>query len=110
VGRLALLYLVLGGTVFLLSTLFTGGPRDWLAALIIQAYQNTVADLIDRGLSIWPGFAAAHMLLPPIHLARPGVDPMAPAAVIHTSLYGVALVGAALAVLHFRPLGSGARD
>ena len=35
---------------------------------------------------------------------------MTPGAVIHTSLYGVALVGAALAVLHFRPLGSGARD
>jgi hypothetical protein len=45
-----------------------------------------------------------------MHLARLGAGPMAPGDLVHAGLYGVVLVGAALALLHFRPLGSGARD
>lgn len=109
-GQLTLLYLLLGGTVFLLSTLFTGGPRDWLAALLIHVYQNTTADLLDRGVELWPALQIAHRVLPPMHLTRLGAGPIASGDVLHAGLYGAALVGVALAVLHVRPLGSGARD
>lgn len=109
-GQLTLLYLLLGGTVFLLSTLFTGGPRDWLAALLIHVYQNTTADLLDRGVELWPALQIAHRVLPPMHLTRLGAGPIASVDVLHAGLYGAALVGVALAVLHVRPLGSGARD
>lgn len=109
-GQLALLYLLLGGTVFLLSTLFTGGPRDWLAALLIHVYQNTTADLLERGIDLWPALRVAHLVLPPMHLARLDAGVTEPGGMLHAGLYGAALVGVALAFLHFRPLGSGARD
>lgn len=110
VGQLTLLYLLLGGTVFLLSTLFTGGPRDWLTALLVHVYQTTTHDLLARGFDLWPALRIAHWALPPMHLARLDAAPMAAGEMLHAGLYGAALLGISLAVLHFRPLGSGARD
>ena len=109
-GQLALLYLLLGGTVFLLSTLFAAGPRDWLAALLIHVYQITASDLLERGVDLWPMFQVMHAVLPPMQLARLNGGPLAAGSLLHAGLYGAALVGAALALLHFRPLGGGARD
>ena len=37
-GHVALTYLLLGGTVLLVSTVTTAGPRDWLVALLVHIY------------------------------------------------------------------------
>ena len=109
-GLLVLSYGLVGGTVFLLSTVFSGGPRDWLAALLILFYQTQFSNVLNQGFDPWPTFKVLHLLLPPIHLVR--LDSAVPAGddLLHAALYGGALVIASLAVLHFRPFGSGARD
>lgn len=107
VGRVGLTYLLVGGTVFLVSTAATGGPRDWLAALLVHVYQNTVADLLATGVDLWPALRWLHAALPPMHFLGPGLDPRA---ALHAGLYGAAMVGAALLLLDRRPLGGGARD
>ena len=110
IGLLTLSYGLVGGTVFLLSTAFSGGPRDWLAVLVILFYQTQISNFLGQGFDLWPTFKVLHLLLPPVHLVR--LDGAMPAgnALLHAAMYGGALVTASLALLHFRPLGSGARD
>jgi hypothetical protein len=107
VGQLALTYLLLGGTVFFLSTAGTSGPRDWLAALLIHVFQNTVADLLGRGVDLWAALRWLHAVLPPMHRLGAGLDA---ADALHAGLYGAGLVAATLLLLERRPLGGGARD
>ena len=49
-GQVGLTYLLLGGLVFLLSTVTTSGPRDWLIALIIQVFQAMSSELLATGV------------------------------------------------------------
>lgn len=107
VGELGLTYLLVGGTVFLVSTVTTAGPRDWLVALLLHVYQNMTADLLANGVDLWAVLQWLHAVLPPMHRLRPGLDA---GAALHAGLYGAALVGAALLLLDRRPLGGGARD
>jgi hypothetical protein len=106
-GGLAITYLLLGGTVFFLSTVTTAGPRDWLAALLVHVFQNTTADLMANGVDLWPALRWLHAVLPPMHRLGPGLDA---ADALHAGLYGAGLLAASLLILDRRPLGGGARD
>lgn len=107
VARVALLYLVVGGLVFLLSTVTR---RDWLAAAVLLAWQA----LLSRAQSV--GFAkgsvgtALHAVLPPLHLLGLS-QPLPGGAELALALgYGAVLLLGALAVLEWRPLARGARE
>ena len=99
--------MVFGGTVFLVSTVTTAGPRDWLVALLIHVYQNTMAELLRSGVDLWQPLRWLHAILPPMHRLGAGTGG---ADVLHAGLYGAGLVALALLVLDRRPLGGGARD
>ena len=106
VGRAALLYLLVGGTVFLFSTVTR---RDWAAAGLIYVLQSVLHMLHTQVRSLGGFGRAVHDILPPFHVAaltRP--EPTA-GELWHALLYGFALVIAALALLRWRPLGSGGR-
>jgi hypothetical protein len=102
VARAALVYLLLGGLVFLCSTLVR---RDWLLALGILA-AHAVLGLLAAGAVA----RALDLLLPPVGLVLPGRDLPRGGALLYVVLYGLALVGAALVVLRNRPLAPGARE
>lgn len=107
VARMGLVYLVLGGLVFLLSTLTR---RDWLLALGIVGWQAAMAFARALGGAHGPIATAIYAVLPPFHLLR--LDRPAPEGLelIHTIGYGAALLLAALALLQWRPLARGARQ
>ncbi|NOT07770.1 MAG: hypothetical protein HOP28_06150 [Gemmatimonadales bacterium] len=108
--RLLLLYLLLGGLTFMLSTLLR---RDWLFALLIFIVQTLIQSLSASGLGVGPTVRAIVRALPPFHLVEigPGV-PTYPgsAALFHVLVYGAVLVGIAVTVLAYRPLGTGGRE
>jgi hypothetical protein len=106
-ARLGLLYLVLGGLVFLLSTLTR---RDWLLALGVLGWQAAMAFARSLGGAHGPVATVIYAVLPPFHLLR--LDRPAPEALdlVHAIGYGAALLLAALAVLQWRPLARGARQ
>jgi hypothetical protein len=106
-GQLSLTYLLLGGTVLAVSTATTAGPRDWLVALLVHVFQNTIADLLSNGADLWPALRWLHAILPPMHRLGAGLDG---ADALHAGLYGAGLVVVALLLLDRRPLGGGARD
>ncbi|HZM26620.1 MAG TPA: hypothetical protein VFB89_04650 [Gemmatimonadales bacterium] len=106
-ARLALLYLVLGGLVFLLSTITR---RDWLVAIVLIAWQAALGAAHSAGLAHGPLTEALIAILPPFQ--RIGLRGPTPefAGLVHALGYGALLLGAALAVLQWRPLARGARD
>lgn len=106
-ARIGLLYLVLGGLVFLLSTLTR---RDWLLALGILGGQAVMGIARSVGAGHGPIATILYAVLPPFHLLRleqPGPHGLE---LVHVIAYGTALVVAALAVLQWRPLARGARQ
>jgi ABC-type transport system involved in multi-copper enzyme maturation permease subunit len=106
-ARMALLYLVLGGLVFLLSTMTR---RDWLLAIVLFATQTALGVARASGIADGPVATALHAILPPFQLV--GVRGPAPAGadLVHAAGYGAALLLGALALLQWRPLARGARD
>ncbi len=106
-AQAALFYLLLGGLVFLLSTMTR---RDWLVAVLVVA--------AHAGLGIARGFGAAvsgtadalYTVLPPFSLVAVRGPVPAGGDLLHVLLYGIALVGAALVVIRLRPLARGARE
>jgi hypothetical protein len=106
-AQVGLTYLLLGGLVFLLSTVTTSGPRDWLIALIIQVFQAMSSELLATGVINWRLIRWLHTILPPTHRLDAAFDS---ADVLHAGLYGLGLVAVAVLILHRRPLGGGARD
>jgi hypothetical protein len=107
VARMGLLYLVLGGLVFLLSTLTR---RDWLLALGVLGWQAAMAFARSLGGAQGPIATVIYAVLPPFHLLR--LDRAAPRGLdlLHAIGYGTAMLLAALALLHWRPLARGARQ
>ena len=107
VARLALLYLVIGGLVFLLSTLIRG---DWLGVAALLAWQTLMGVARSMGMERGPIGTALELLLPPRHLLRLG-DPLPDGAgLVQVLVYGAAALLGALAVLRWRPLARGARE
>lgn len=107
VARLALLYLVVGGLVFLLSTVTR---RDWLAAAVLLAWQAALGGIRSMGFAQGPVGTVLHAVLPPIHLV--GLSgPLPGGAELALVLgYGVTLLLGSIAVLEWRPLARGARE
>lgn len=107
--RVVLLYLMLGGLIFALSTMLR---RDWIIAILIMILQNVLhsMDAARTGLS-----AVARgilFLLPPLHAAGsgPGIAGYPGRGdLLHALAYGAGLVVAAVLILTRRPLGSGGR-
>ncbi len=107
VARLALLYLVVGGLVFLLSTVTR---RDWLAAAVLLAWQAALGWARSLGFARGPVGTVLHAVLPPVRLLGL-TDPFPAGAELALALgYGAALLVGALAVLERRPLARGARE
>jgi hypothetical protein len=103
----ALCYLLLGGLVFLLSTVTR---RDWLIAVLILAAYASLG--LARALGAAGSGAAAvlYAVLPPLRLVDVS-DPVPTGGnLMHVLLYGAGLVVAALVVIRFRPLARGARE
>jgi hypothetical protein len=98
---------LVGGLVFFLSTLTR---HDWLAAVLLMLAQSGIGGLRSLGLWSTRVWDVVYGALPPFHLVRLQ-DPLAQTSELwHAGLYGVGLVLAGVALLHWRPLGSGSRD
>jgi hypothetical protein len=107
VARLALLYLVVGGLVFLLSTVTR---RDWLAAAVLLAWQAALGWARSMGFAQGPVGTVLHGVLPPVRvLGLSGPFPGGAELALVLG-YGAALLLGALAVLEWRPLARGARE
>jgi hypothetical protein len=107
VARVALLYLVVGGLVFLLSALTR---RDWLLAAVLIAWQTAISAAHEMGMARGPVGAVLDVVLPPMQLVRLGGPLPAGADLAHAVGYGGAVLFGALAVLRWRPLARGARE
>lgn len=103
----ALHYLLLGGVVFLLSTVTR---RDWLIAVLIIAAHAGLGVARSFGAAVSGAAALLYAILPPFRLADAAEPVPAGGDLLHVLLYGVGLVGAALAVIRLRPLARGARE
>jgi hypothetical protein len=105
--RLALLYLVVGGLVFLLSTVTR---RDWLAAAVLVAWQAALGGMRSMGFAQGPVGTVLHAVLPPVRLLGLA-EPLPGGSGLALALgYGTAVLLGALAVLQWRPLARGARE
>ncbi|MEO8294975.1 MAG: hypothetical protein ABI613_05610 [Gemmatimonadota bacterium] len=106
-AQLEMLYLLLGGSVFFLSTMIRA---DWLFALLALIVDTVLSQLKSSGVKLSLILNAIATVLPPFHLVKlPGANPSG-SALMHVLLYGAGLVLAALAVLRWRPLGTGGRS
>jgi ABC-type transport system involved in multi-copper enzyme maturation permease subunit len=106
VVKAGLLYLLLGGTVFLLSTLTR---RDWLFAALLYAMEVVLHFLRSSGAHLGAVGRLVYTILPPYHVASIERPVPAGAELWGAVAWGAGLVLAALAVLRWRPLGSGGR-
>lgn len=105
-GSMALLYLLLGGLVFLASTV---SRFDWAIAFLVLIVQSILQNL-DRTGNLSGAWTWLYAALPPFHLAQPAGPEPAGAGLRHMLFYGGGLVVATLLVLRFRPLGAGGRE
>ena len=105
VGRAALCYLLVGGTVFLLSTLIR---RDWAIAALFYILETVLHAVQSQGGRVGWLARAIYTALPPYHVASVDASPT-PGDVWGAVAYGVAIVLAGLAVLRWKALGSGGR-
>lgn len=105
-GGMALLYLLLGGLVFLASTTIR---FDWAIAFLILVVESILHKMDQTG-SLSGGWSVLATILPPFHLAQPGGPQPAGGALWHVIAYGGGLVLGALLILRFRPLGAGGRE
>jgi hypothetical protein len=107
VEQLELLYLLLGGMVFLVSTF---SRADWLFALLAFIVDNVLWGLKSNGVELSSILNTIALILPPFHLVKiPGTNPQG-TALIHVMAYGCGLILASLAILRWRPLGTGGRS
>ena len=86
---------------------------DWLIALLLFILQSALYGLGQSGVSLGVFTRGLTVILPPFQAAFLGGGglPTYPAAgeLAHALLYGAGLVAGAVAVLVYRPLGSGGR-
>lgn len=107
VGRLVMFYLLLGGLVFLVSTVLRA---DWLLGLMVFMLQSLLNGLYHSAqIDLSSFWVFVYQLLPPFHLTTLNAPPLTGPYLTHVLLYGAGLVLAALAVLRWRPLGAGGR-
>jgi ABC-type transport system involved in multi-copper enzyme maturation permease subunit len=106
-AQAALYYLLLGGLVFLLSTVTR---RDWLFAVLVVAAHAGLGLGQSLGAGASGTAALLYTVLPPFGFVDVSKPVPAGGDLLHVLLYGLALVGAALAVIRFRPLARGARE
>ena len=104
----ALFYLLLGGLIFLLSTVTR---RDWLIAVLAVAAHGGLGLARDPGRSRdrYRG-PLLYAVLPPFRLVDVSEPVPAGGDLLHVLLYGLVLVGGALLVIRLRPLARGARE
>ncbi len=105
-GGMAMLYLLLGGLVFLASTV---SRYDWALAFLVLVVESVLHKLDQTG-SLSGGWSVLATILPPFHLAQPGGPQPAGGALWHVLGYGGGVVLGALLILRFRPLGAGGRE
>lgn len=109
-ATVGLAYLLIGGAVLLFSTVTA---RDWLVVFLIYFMQRRMQDVHDmfaRSGQELPGSIDTILaVLPPFHVVAQIGELPSGQDLVHVLLYGVAMVGIALAVMAFRPLGSGGR-
>jgi len=105
-AKAGLLYLLLGGTVFLLSTLTR---RDWLLAALLYGTEVVLHFIQRSGAGLGAVGRLVYAILPPYHVAS--IErPVPTGSDLWAALgWGVGLVLAALTVLRWRPLGTGGR-
>lgn len=104
-ARVALLYLLLGGLVFLFSVL---NWRDWILAALVYILEMVLHEVAATNL-FGPLLRWLSAVLPPFHLLSGRAPFPAGLDLLHVIAYGVALVAGALALLRWRALGSGGR-
>ena len=115
--RFLIKYLLLGGLTFALSTVVRA---DWAIAFTVSMLQSILYGLEKAGAPLSAFTKWLAHVLPPFHLGSTAT--MSPAALgvptsayptgaelLHALSYGVGILGVAMAVLRFRPLGSGGR-
>lgn len=105
-ATIALGFLLIGGSVFLLS-IFT--RRDWLLVFIIATAQRALGSFIEAGMPISTTVKRIWQLLPPYHLIQPDKPVLEGSQLMHVVTYGFVMVVMALVLLRTRPLGSGGR-
>lgn len=106
VKSVAMLYLLLGGVVFLASTVTR---FDWAIAFLVLITQSILHNLDSTG-GLSGGWRVLATILPPFHLVQPGGPQPTGGALRHVLLYGGGLVVGTLLILRFRPLGAGGRE
>lgn len=103
-------YLLIGGAVFLLSTV---SARDWLVVFLVYFFQRRIEEvhrmLEGMGQEIPWAVEVLVRILPPFHLVAPGDAAPAGNALAHVLAYGLGMVALGIVVLRSRPLGSGGR-
>lgn len=105
VGKAALMYLLVGGTVFFFSTLIR---RDWVLGAGLYILESVLHAVHAQGGGLEGLARAVYAVLPPYHVASVDGSP-SQGDVVSAAVYGVCIVLAALAVLRWRALGSGGR-
>lgn len=109
-AKTALIYLLVGGTVLLVSV-FTA--RDWLVAFFLTFLQGRLEDvtqlmkITERELP-W-AVDWLHRILPPYQMVGMGQGVPEGHKLTHVILYGLAMVVVALILFEKKPLGSGGR-
>jgi hypothetical protein len=101
--------LLIGGATLLLSTVTS---RDWLVVFLLVFVQHRIGDVVQftsrSGVTLPRWIVWPWRLLPPFHLVDPSVA-LHGSELAHVLLYGVGMIVAALAIMAYRPLGSGGR-
>lgn len=110
-----LLYALLGGLVFCWSTF---GRRDWAIGVSLYLGQSALHGAREAGMPIPVWLRELTPLLPPFHLVQFGgmdgrefVSATLPVGwdLVHYLGYAAGLLGIGVAVLLFRPMGSGGK-
>lgn len=103
---LGLAFLLIGGAVFLLSTITR---RDWLAVFLVAFIQTTLGRVAASGVEFSPSLQFVHDVLPPFHKLGFGASMPAGSTLTHVAAYGGGMLVLALLVMRWRPMGSGGR-
>ncbi len=107
VVRVELLYLLLGGLIFLISTVLRS---DWLLGLMVFMLHGALSAFRSSPSFHLPAFwELVYQIFPPFHLIDVSAPPLGSSQLTHVLLYGAGFVLAALALLQWRPLGVGGR-
>jgi hypothetical protein len=103
---LGLGYLLIGGAVFLVSSI---GRFDWLFIFLLATAQGGLAATRRLAMELPTALEWISRVLPPFHLIDPGAPLLSGRPLLHVLGYGTAMVLTALLILTYRPLGSGGR-